>query len=54
MRGGVVQDQLVKMFYKNIARITWLQTTKVLKVLYIDYLQKNTAANELGFYRTIY
>jgi len=37
MRGGVVQDQVVKMFYKNIAHITWLQDTKVLKeeLLYI-------------------
>ena len=31
MRGGVVQDQLVKMFYKNIAHITWLQTTESTK-----------------------
>ena len=28
MRGGVVQDQVIKMFYKNIAHITWLQATK--------------------------
>jgi len=31
MRGGVVQDQVVKMFYKNVAHITWLQATKSTK-----------------------
>ena len=46
-------DQLVKMFYENIAHITWPQTTIIPKnVFSIDNMK--AIVNELCFYYTIY